>query len=240
MADDSLYRRVVPAHIRTFAETLAGDRSPITEKNFTDAELRKVKDSILASRERQNTQRPTYRVDKAGKVVKNLVNIDPTVDYRDYGKDAESIDKDTDLSRNSDMRNTLGKFRYDKTEAPRQRSRVIATDQYDFKDDLVSEGQRSSAEYAKMSTLGKLGALAKDTVLNSRDEGKGTISSGLKSLPSRVGSAFVGEDGRPVHIDLGDPEFKRGGKVKSYAKGGAVKSASRRADGIATRGKTRA
>lgn len=38
--------------------------------------------------------------------------------------------------------------------------------------------------------------------------------------------------------DEGGPNFKRGGKVKRYAGGGAV-SASRRADGIAQRGKTR-
>ena len=36
----------------------------------------------------------------------------------------------------------------------------------------------------------------------------------------------------------GGPNFKRGGKVKKYAAGGSV-SASRRADGIAQRGKTR-
>jgi len=33
--------------------------------------------------------------------------------------------------------------------------------------------------------------------------------------------------------------YKRGGKVKGYASGGSVSSASRRADGIATKGKTR-
>jgi hypothetical protein len=33
--------------------------------------------------------------------------------------------------------------------------------------------------------------------------------------------------------------YKRGGKMKKYASGGMVSSASRRADGIATKGKTR-
>ena len=33
--------------------------------------------------------------------------------------------------------------------------------------------------------------------------------------------------------------MKRGGTVKKYASGGMVSSASRRADGIATKGKTR-
>lgn len=40
--------------------------------------------------------------------------------------------------------------------------------------------------------------------------------------------------------DEGNPNFKRGGKVKKYAKGGSVSSsASKRADGCATKGKTR-
>jgi hypothetical protein len=34
-------------------------------------------------------------------------------------------------------------------------------------------------------------------------------------------------------------EMKRGGKVKAYAKGGSVSSASKRADGCATKGKTK-
>jgi hypothetical protein len=33
--------------------------------------------------------------------------------------------------------------------------------------------------------------------------------------------------------------FKKGGKVKPYAKGGSVSSASKRADGCATKGKTK-
>ena len=36
-----------------------------------------------------------------------------------------------------------------------------------------------------------------------------------------------------------NPEMRKGGKVKAYAKGGSVSSASKRADGIAQRGKTR-
>jgi membrane protein involved in colicin uptake len=35
------------------------------------------------------------------------------------------------------------------------------------------------------------------------------------------------------------PMFKHGGAVKKYAKGGSVSSASKRADGCATKGKTR-
>ena len=46
-----------------------------------------------------------------------------------------------------------------------------------------------------------------------------------------------------IRKGLGGDEFslplKKGGKVKGYAKGGSVGSASRRADGIATKGKTK-
>lgn len=38
---------------------------------------------------------------------------------------------------------------------------------------------------------------------------------------------------------LPTPGMKRGGKVKKYASGGSVSSASSRADGCATKGKTR-
>jgi hypothetical protein len=36
-----------------------------------------------------------------------------------------------------------------------------------------------------------------------------------------------------------DLDYKKGGSVKKYAEGGMVGSASRRADGIATKGKTK-
>jgi hypothetical protein len=42
------------------------------------------------------------------------------------------------------------------------------------------------------------------------------------------------------YADEGNPNFKRGGKVKKMASGGMARSASSRADGCAIRGKTRA
>ena len=48
------------------------------------------------------------------------------------------------------------------------------------------------------------------------------------------------DDDESRFADEGNPNFKRGGKVKKYAKGGSVSSsASKRADGCATKGKTR-
>ena len=56
----------------------------------------------------------------------------------------------------------------------------------------------------------------------------------------------LNNDGKVTRADVlkGRGVFKRGGKVKagitSYKSGGKVSSASKRADGIAIRGKTRA
>jgi hypothetical protein len=76
-----------------------------------------------------------------------------------------------------------------------------------------------------MSTLGKIGTIAADTITNPR---------GFTTLPSRIGSAFIGKDGRPVKIDLGEAPFKKGGKVASKRT-----SASKRGDGIAKKGHTK-
>ena len=48
------------------------------------------------------------------------------------------------------------------------------------------------------------------------------------------------EEKKPVTPAAARPTMRKGGAVKTYAKGGSVKSsASKRADGIAQRGKTR-
>jgi hypothetical protein len=139
------------------------------------------------------------------------------------------MNNDFNLGSSGAMRNTLGKFSYEKTPD----GRLIAKDMYDFKDDLVKEaGVRPTSDYEKMSTLGKIGTLAADTVL--------PWKGGVSTLPSRIGSAFIGKDGRPVNIDLGKADFKKGGKVKakSIAKPKTSKASSR-GDGIAQRGKTK-
>jgi hypothetical protein len=48
------------------------------------------------------------------------------------------------------------------------------------------------------------------------------------------------DDDESRFADEGNPNFKRGGKVKKMASGGMARSASARADGCAIRGKTRA
>jgi hypothetical protein len=48
-----------------------------------------------------------------------------------------------------------------------------------------------------------------------------------------------GTDVNYENDDTSDMSYKKGGKVKKYASGGMVSGASKRADGIASKGKTR-
>lgn len=205
---DSVYKKTVPAHIRTFVETLAGKKDPITEKDFTPEELEQIRNAVRSAQ-----ASPTIRYSKENPKGTPL----NAVRYEDYGGNKPR--RDLDVTHSSAARNTLGQFRFEKTPD----GRTIAIDKYDFENDLVPYGQRPSAEYEKMSTLEKLKALAQDTI---KPRGK---LSGITTLPSRVGSAFIGKNGRPVSIDLGE----------GMKKGGAVKAKAVRGDGIAQRGKTK-
>lgn len=205
---DSIYKKAVPAHIRTFVETLAGKKDPITEKDFTAEELEQIR-SAVRSAQAQPTIRYSQKDPKG-----TPLNV---VGYDDYG--GNRTRRDLDVSGTSAARNTLGRFRFQKTPD----GRTIAIDTYDFADDLANRGMRPSAEYEKMSALEKMATIAKDTLQN-----RGGIS-GYRTLPSRIGSAFIGKEGRPVSIDLGEG-LKKGGKVKAK---------SHRGDGIAQRGKTK-
>jgi hypothetical protein len=222
-------KKFLPASVRTFMDTVGGERSPITEKDFTPEELQQVRDAIKNSRQRQVGKR---FIGEAGKPLKQ--DYDQTAGYQDYGSGerGKRVENDFNLGSSGAMRNTLGKFNYEKTPD----GRLIAKDTYDFKDDLVKEaGVRPTSDYEKMGTLGKIGTLAADTVL--------PWKGGVSTLPSRIGSAFIGRDGRPVNIDLGKADFKKGGKVKaksmSKPKTSKVSKASSRGDGIAQRGKTK-
>jgi hypothetical protein len=205
---DSLYRKVVPAQIRTFVETLAGKKDPITEKDFTPEELEQMRSAVRSAQ-----ANPTIKYSKNDPKGTPL----NAVDYTDYDiRKKRGGGADWNMASEAAAKNTLGRFRFQKTPD----GRTVAIDTYDFEDDLVNKGERPSAEYAKMSTAEKLAALAKDTVTRPR---------GVRTLPSRVGSAFIGKEGRPVSIDLGE----------GLKKGGAVKSKASRGDGIAQRGKTK-
>ena len=222
-----------PVQVRTFMETIKGKKDKITEKDFNQAELDEIKQAIMSAEYRDKK-----RVPKKG------IKTQGSVDYKDYTTDRAVAD--FNFGKSGAVRNTLGRFNYKKTPD----GRLVATDTYDFKDDLVKESKvRPSADYPK-STVGKIAAVAADTLFPTKGDGGFDYVpnpiKGIQTLPSRIGSAFVGADGRPVEIDLGEaPEnFKKGGKVKRKLKverkpkDGRMKKAKGR-DGIAQRGKTR-
>lgn len=223
---------ILPSQVRTFAETIAGNRNPITEKNFSKEETKQMREAIARSRTRQEkaaleqeSQNKPSKTDSARKL-----KYDTTVDYADYGSDSpreQSVFKDYSPLPSDAARNTLGKFRYEKT----PEGRLIVTDSYDFKDDLVNKHSKipRSKDYEQLSTFEKLRKLAEDTVALEKH--------GLSTLPSRVGSAFVGATSRPVRVDLGEAPFKKGGKVS--AKSQSRTTSSMRGDGLAKKGFTK-
>ena len=102
-----------------------------------------------------------------------------------------------------------------------------------------------------------MGLLGKDTATAtaSPDGGGSSAPSGFfgSALRDAVGqlkaqggfdSSLSGAPKTQVNLNLVDDKFegkglKKGGKVKKMAKGGSVSSASKRADGCATKGKTK-
>lgn len=210
---------VLPAQVRTFVGTVAGNRAPITERDFSPAELQQMRNAIARSRVRQ----AGYVESQKSKGHEAL--YDETVDYRDYGEDRKRQKNsllDFSPLPSDAARNTLGRFRYQKT----PEGRLVALDSYDFKDDLADKipGIPRSKDYEQLSTLQKLGKLAADTF--------DTKTGGVRTLPSRVGSAFVGAASRPVRVDLGEAPFQKGGQVKQRQK-------RQRGDGIITKGFTK-
>ena len=218
--DGSLVKKIVPAQVRTFVSTLAGNKNPITEKDFTEDELKQARDAVTKSRERQTGKR--FIKEEGDKLARQ--HYDETVDYKDYGEGKDRIANDFNMGSGAAMRNTLGRFKYEKT----PEGRLVAIDTYDFKNDLANKipGIPRTKDYEGLSTLEKVGKLAADSFRPS--------AGGVKSLPSRVGNAFIGGDGRPVRVDLGEAPFKKGGKVTPKRT-----SASKRGDGIAVKGHTK-
>jgi hypothetical protein len=218
--EGSLVKKIVPAQVRTFTETVMGKRDPITEKDFTADELKQARDAITKSRDRQTGKR--FIKEEGDKLARQ--HYDPTVDYKDYGEGKDRVINDFNVGSGAAMRNTLGRFKYEKT----PEGRLVATDTYDFKNDLADKipGIPRTKDYEGLSTLEKVGKLTADTFK--------TSTGGIKSLPSRVGNAFIGSDGRPVRVDLGEAPFKKGGKVTPKRT-----NASKRGDGIAKKGHTK-
>ena len=244
---------LVPAQIRTFVGTLAGNRSPLTEKDFSPEELQQVRDAIAKSRANPNAFREATKVSDGVAKKEILPVYDPTVDYRHYANVRNNVRNDFNIGPEAAMRNTLGRFSYEVN----PQGHLIARDNYDFADDLVGKkglpNIPKSSDYENLNAVQKVGKLVSDSF----KEGTG----GIRTLPSRTGSAFIGKDGRPIELDLGESPFKdpkagfvsrdgtaykKGGKVTKSTKPKAKKasapklsSAARRGDGCAKKGRTR-
>ena len=206
MPDQSFISKIVPAQTRTFLDTLAGNRAPITEKNFTSDELQQMRDAIQHSRmQPRNMYRstdPNLSFEQAQKTRSGIEKIPlaertkGSVGYSDYGNNRGR--DDWDFTSSGAIRNTLGRFAYHKDP---ETGHLIATDTYKFTNDLPKI-TRPTSDYQGMSTFDKIKTIAADTF---RSDG------GFNSLPSRIGNAFIGSDGRPVNVDLGEANFKQGG-----------------------------
>jgi len=246
-----LKQAVVPAQLRTFLDTVMMDKAdragrPITEKDFSETELRQILDTIGKARKNRakalglnSYYMPTEKDIKLDQLFEKMMGANPafqkakekttaekkhfesgsgSVNYMDYPGYLSGV-RDSTLSKEGSIRNTLGRFVYETLPD----GRIKVKDTYDFKDDLATElGQRPSSAYKGLNTAEKLGTILVDTLNNPMDlqsEKGGTIV-GRATLPSRVGNAFIGESGRPVDITLDPRELMPG--YAGYAQGGPV------------------
>jgi hypothetical protein len=109
-------------------------------------------------------------------------------------------------------------------------------------------GEEAAYKSAKQAqALKDFSAKRPGIVARMREKDKAMMEDGGKSMVDRqnAGAKKAGlsvddyyESGK-AQIDKQDGTFKKGGAVKKMASGGMTSSASRRADGIATKGKTR-
>jgi len=74
----------------------------------------------------------------------------------------------------------------------------------------------------------------------SKDDPSKSLSERMKESRERSRTSSTGTDTRSVNERIKDAlGFSKGGATKKYAAGGSVGNASKRADGIATKGKTK-
>jgi len=142
------------------------------------------------------------------------------------GKPASGAAKNLTASESQAARNALGEgsYRQDSVYNPDRRGVTSETrvPRFTPNEPPVSTGRREFEESQS--------APVDETKLSANERLKRSIERNLSGV--RRGSTPT--DYRPVN-----DRFKRGGKVKGYASGGMTSSASKRADGIATKGKTR-
>lgn len=202
---------IFPLQIKTLLETATGTTSPITEKNLSGSQKQKITDSILAARAyreallqgvQNNAPLSERDMMQYKKLFPNQAAIDRfkagsgTVNYDDIynGTGAAS---DWNMLPSGEIRNTLGQFNY----TTDKQGNINVRDRYDFLNDMIEglpKEVSNSARYKSMSNPEKVMTLAKETFYMPK-VGFSPIL-GLRSVPSRVGNAFVGGDGRDVNI----------------------------------------
>lgn len=174
----------VPAQQRTFLTTLAGSKRPITEKNFTEEELGQLKSAA----------------DKAKKAGRNYIT------YEDYPNEL-LINKVEQFSKDQAMPQTVGRARLEEN-----KGKTKVTDVYDFINSVREpEVKRYENIRKKEGKVGVAKAVAKEAYEDYEKEG---LKAAVNKLPSRIGNAFIGRDGRPVEIAM-----RKGGAVKDKVRG---------------------
>jgi hypothetical protein len=106
----------------------------------------------------------------------------------------------------------------------------------------AAERRRRAASREATSSDAKFEQAAEDEKQAMKDKQMKEAYERVKPKPFRKGGMpDLTGDGKVTRADVlkGRGVFKHGGKVKKYASGGSVSSASKRADGIAVKGKTR-
>lgn len=205
-----------PLQVKTLLETATGKTSPITEKNLSEKQKEKIVDSILAARayrqallEGVQNNAPLNERDmmQYKKLFPNQAAIDRfkagsgTVNYDDI-YNATGAASDWNMLPSGEIRNTLGQFNY----TTDKQGNINVKDRYDFLNDMIEglpKEVTNSARYKKMSNPEKVMTLAKETFYMPK-VGFDPIL-GVRSIPSRVGNAFVGGGGRDVNITFKPP-----------------------------------
>ena len=203
LAERGMRAAGVPAQQRTFLTTLAGSKRPITEKNFTEEELAQLKSAA----------------DKAKKAGRSYIT------YDDYPNEL-LINKVEQFSKEQAMPQTVGR-----ANLREEKGRTKVSDIYDFYNSVrAPEVKRYQDIRKKEGKSGVAKAVAEEAYedykkVREKEGVKEGLKAALNKLPSRIGNAFIGEDGRPVEIAM-----RRGGRVKEQ---------NVRGYGIAQRGRGR-
>ena len=107
---------------------------------------------------------------------------------------------------------------------------------------IAAERRRKAAARGAASSDAKFKQAAEDEEQVIEDKKTKDAYERVKPQPFRKGGMpDLTGDGKVTRADVlkGRGVFKRGGNAKKYAAGGSVSSASKRADGCATKGKTK-